>query len=78
MKEIYTSLYPNEQVATAVGDYSHAHSTKLPTHITDHHAWGVATQEKSNYMISPFQAQFQVVWNPLPIFPYCCLRNIYF
>lgn len=60
MKEIYTALYPNEQVATAVGDYAFVHSTKLPQHISDHHAWGVATQEKSNYMISPFQAQFQL------------------
>jgi len=60
MKENYTELYPNEQVATAVGDYAYEHSTKLPKHITDHHAWGSATQEKANYMISPFQAQFHV------------------
>jgi len=60
MKENYTQLYPNEQVATAVGDYSFEHSTKLPKHITDHHAWGSSTQEKANYMISPFQAQFHV------------------
>jgi len=60
MKENYTQLYPNEQVATAVGDYAYEHSTKLPKHITDHHAWGSATQEKANYMISPFQAQFHV------------------
>ena len=60
MKENYTQLYPNEQVATAVGDYSFEHSTKLPKHVTDHHAWGVASQEKANYMISPLQAQFQV------------------
>jgi hypothetical protein len=61
MKENYTQLYPNEQVATAVGNYAFEHSTKLPKHITDHHAWGVASQEKSNYMISPLQAQF-LVW----------------
>jgi hypothetical protein len=60
MKENYTQLYPNEQVATAVGDYAYEHSTKLPKHITDHHAWGSETQEKANYMISPFQAQFHV------------------
>ena len=60
MKENYTQLYPNEQVATAVGDYAYEHSTKLPKHITDHHAWGSATQERANYMISPFQAQFHV------------------
>lgn len=60
MKENYTKLYPNEQVALAVGDYAYAHSTKLPKHITDHHAWGIESQERANYMISPLQAQFQV------------------
>jgi hypothetical protein len=60
MKENYTQLYPNEQVATAVGDYAFNHSTKLPKHISDHHAWGVQSQERANYMISPLQAQFQV------------------
>jgi len=61
MKENYTQLYPNEQVATSVGDYAFEHSTKLPKHITDLHAWGVANHEKSNYMISPLQAEF-LVW----------------
>ena len=60
MKENYTQLYPNEQVALAVGDYAFKHSTKLPEHITNHHAWGVESQERANYMISPLQAQFQV------------------
>jgi len=60
MKENYTALYPNDEVAQKVGDYSFEHSTKLPKHITDHHAWGVETQERSNYMISPLQAQFQI------------------
>ena len=62
MKENYGTfnLYPNEQVALAVGDYACNHSTKLPEHITDHHVWGVENQERANYMISPFQAQFQV------------------
>lgn len=60
MKENYTQLYPNEQVALAVGDYAFKHSTQLPKHITDHHAWGVESQERANYMISPLQAQFQV------------------
>lgn len=60
MKENYTQLYPNEQVALAVGDYAFKHSTKLPKHITDHHAWGVESQERAGYMISPLQAQFQV------------------
>jgi hypothetical protein len=61
MKENYTQLYLNEQVATAVGNYAFEHSTKLPKHITDIHAWGVANHEKSNYMISPLQAEF-LVW----------------
>jgi hypothetical protein len=62
MKENYGTfnLYPNEQVALAVGEYACNHSTKLPRHITDYHAWGVESQERANYMISPFQAQFHV------------------
>lgn len=58
MKENYTQLYPNEQVATAVGDYAYEHSTPLPAYITEYHAEG-SKHEKSNYMISPLQAQFQ-------------------
>lgn len=57
MKESYTRLYPNEQVAAAVGDYAFNHSTALPPHITGYHELGSA-HEKSIYMISPFQAQF--------------------
>jgi hypothetical protein len=60
MKENYTQLYPNEQVATDVGDYAFAHSTKLPQHLLDHHAWGVESTERPSFMISPFQAEFQV------------------
>jgi hypothetical protein len=59
MKESYTELYPNEQVAKNVGDYSAAHSTPLPSYITAYHAKG-SEHKQSNYMISPFQAQFQV------------------
>ncbi|QDS67813.1 hypothetical protein FKW77_007108 [Venturia effusa] len=59
MKENYTELYPNEQVATAVGDYAFKHSTPLPSHITKYHELG-STHEQSDYMISPFQAQFQM------------------
>ena len=59
MKENYTELYPNQQVATAVGDYAFNHSTALPSHITAYHAEG-SKHERSNYMISPFQAQFQL------------------
>ncbi|RDW66786.1 O-methyltransferas-like protein [Coleophoma crateriformis] len=59
MKENYTALYPNEQVATAVGDYAFKHSTALPQHITEYHTIG-SSHEKANYMISPLQAQFQL------------------
>jgi hypothetical protein len=59
MKENYTELYPNEQVATAVGDYAFNHSTALPSNITAYHAEG-SKHERANYMISPFQAQFQL------------------
>ena len=61
MKENYTQLYPNEQVSTAVGDYAFEHSTKLPKHITDQHAWASENHDRANYMISPLQAQF-LVW----------------
>lgn len=60
MKEIYTNLYPNEAVAKKVADYSFAHSTPLPKHISDFHAWGNASQERADFMISPLQAQFQM------------------
>jgi hypothetical protein len=60
MKENLTKLYPNEEVGIAVGDYAFKHSTSLPKHITDHHAWGVENQERSGMMISPLQAQFQL------------------
>lgn len=59
MKENYTQLYPNEQVAINVGDYATHHSTALPAHITAYHSKG-SEHEKANYMISPFQAQFQI------------------
>jgi hypothetical protein len=60
MQDKTTQLYPNEQVSAAVSDYAFKHSTPLPTHIADLHAWGVANHEKSNYMISPSQAQFHI------------------
>lgn len=59
MKENDTALYPNPEVSQAVTQYSLEHSTELPKHISDHHAWG-STQPKANFMISPFQAQFQI------------------
>jgi hypothetical protein len=60
MKEIYTQLYPNEQVARAVGDYAFTHSTPLPKHLVEHHAWGVRNSVRPDYMISPLQAGFQL------------------
>jgi hypothetical protein len=60
MREIYTALYPNEQVATKVAEYATQHSTPLPQHIIDHQVWGIGNVEKSNYMISSFQSQFHV------------------
>lgn len=59
MKENDTALYPNPEVSQAVTQYSLEHSTELPKHISDYHAWG-STQPKANFMISPFQAQFQI------------------
>jgi hypothetical protein len=59
MKENYTHLYPNEQVAIAVGNYAFEHSTKLPEHTLNHHAWSTENSEMADMMISPFQAQFQ-------------------
>jgi len=59
MKENYTQLYPNKQVAEKVSEYALAHSTRLPEHITEHHAWG-SELPMANYMISPLQAQFQL------------------
>ncbi|TGO89687.1 hypothetical protein BPOR_0098g00180 [Botrytis porri] len=59
MKENDTALYPNPEVSQAVTQYSLEHSTKLPQYILDYHAWG-STQPKANFIISPFQAQFQI------------------
>jgi len=60
MKENYTQLYPNEQVANNVGNYAYQHSTQIPQHMLDHHAWASEHHEKPNMMISPLQAQFQI------------------
>ncbi|RFU25961.1 hypothetical protein B7463_g10370, partial [Scytalidium lignicola] len=59
MKENYTELYPNQEVAQRVGDYSFEHSTPLPKYILDLHA-KFSTHERSDFMISPFQTQCQV------------------
>jgi hypothetical protein len=47
MKEIYTALYPNERVATKVGDYANRHSTPLSQHIMDHQVWAINSVEES-------------------------------
>ena len=60
MKENNTQLYPNEQVATSVSDYSFAHSSKIPKFQEEYHAFGIESQKRSNYMISPLQAEFQI------------------
>jgi hypothetical protein len=60
MKESKAVLYPNEQVAKKVTDYSENHTLDLPKEITDYHAWIVETQEMSNYTISTFQAKSHV------------------
>jgi hypothetical protein len=84
MKENYTRLYPNEKVTVAVSDYAFAHSSKLPKHISDHHAWGSENHERANYMISPLQAQFQIWFakalgakRSMPISPTNVLRSLY-
>ncbi|KAH8816818.1 O-methyltransferase-like protein [Xylogone sp. PMI_703] len=59
MKENYTELYPNNQVAQNVGNYSFEHSTPLPQHIIDLHA-KFSSHERADFMISPFQTQYQV------------------
>jgi len=60
MKENYCQLYPNEQVGTKVGDYAYEHSSKVPQHILDHHAWGTENHERPGMMTSPLQTQFQM------------------
>jgi hypothetical protein len=60
MKDNYTQLYPNEQVAINVGNYVYQHSTQIPQYMLDHHTWASENHEKPNMMISPLQAQFQI------------------
>lgn len=59
MKDNGTHLYPNKQVSKKVTEYAFEHSTELPDHVTKHHAWG-SEQPMAGFMISPFQAQFQI------------------
>jgi hypothetical protein len=60
MKDNLTQLYPNEKVGARVGNYAFAHSTSLPKHMLEHHAWASDNHEHPNMMISPLQAQFHV------------------
>ena len=60
MKDNYTQLYPNEQVGARVGEYAYKHSTQVPKHILDHHAWSSKNHEHPDMMISPLQAQFHI------------------
>lgn len=57
MKDSVTPLYPNEQVAKRVTQYSEEHSDALPKHITDYHDDIVKNHPRSDYMISDFQSQ---------------------
>lgn len=60
MKTGVSSLYPNEIVADKVTSYSERHSTRLPQHITDYHAWVESNHPRAAYMISDFQGQYLV------------------
>lgn len=60
MKSGVPSLYPNETVAERVTHYSEAHSTRLPQHIVDYHAWVEKNHSRAGYMISDFQGQYLV------------------
>ncbi|KAK5994431.1 O-methyltransferase MdmC-like protein [Cladobotryum mycophilum] len=55
-----SALYPNEKVATRVMTYAENHSTALPKHIAEYHAWVSENHERAGYMISTFQAQAHV------------------
>ncbi|KAJ2904197.1 O-methyltransferase family 3 [Zalerion maritima] len=50
-------LFPNEKVSERVFSYATAHTATLPQWLTEYHADICANEEKSNYMISTFQAQ---------------------
>ena len=60
MKTPTNVLYPNDEVAKNVVEYAGAHSTTLPKHITDYHAWIVANHPRSHYIISNNQAQLNL------------------
>jgi len=58
-------LYPNEKVAERVTEYSQNHSTPLPSHIPEYHAWVDGNHERSGYLTSNFQSQLHVLLSRL-------------
>lgn len=60
MKTDMSTLYPNNKVAERVTDYARRHSTALPAHIVDYHAWVNENHPRAGYMISDFQGQCHV------------------
>lgn len=65
MKTDTPALYPNEKVGERVTKYSQVHSTPLPKHITEYHAWVDANHERSGYLTSNFQSQFHILLSRL-------------
>jgi predicted O-methyltransferase YrrM len=60
MKESYTDLYRTPELGARVSEYSEAHSTPLPSRITNYHAANTE-HEDSNMLSSNFQSQFHLV-----------------
>jgi hypothetical protein len=60
MKEGRPPLYPSDEVAAKVTQYSEDHSLTLPKYITDYHAHIFDSMSNSNLMISIFQAKHSV------------------
>lgn len=58
MRENCTTLYPNEEVALKVSDYSDRHSLDLPDAVTKYHEWVLQTQERSYFTISMLEARY--------------------
>lgn len=51
------TLFLNAKVAANVVAYSEQHSTALPKHIFDYHAWVEKNHPHAAYMVSNFEAQ---------------------
>lgn len=61
MRDSCTPLYPNDQVAAKVTEYAEKHSSPIPQHMRDVHAYTSANDpDHANFMISTLQAQFQI------------------